>query len=115
MGSTGQQDRPQLLSLRSSTAFITFVVAYAVFTDQFLFAVIVPVAPFALHTRMHIEEERVQFWVALLLGVYGIACFVSSGKSSTIHLSEEHPANAAAQLPGDGIRIEARPAVRRGY
>ena len=68
------------LSFRSSKAFIAFVVAYAVFTDQFLFAVIVPVAPFALHDRIGVPQERVQYWIAVLLGVYGLACLVSFRK-----------------------------------
>jgi len=76
-----QRRTPLLFSIRSSIPFITFVIAYAVFTDQFLFAVVVPVAPFALSERMHVPEDRVQYWVALLLGVYGIACFVSSGEA----------------------------------
>ncbi|KAK4493996.1 hypothetical protein PRZ48_015182 [Zasmidium cellare] len=67
-----------LQSLRSSTPFITFTIAYAVFTDQFLFAAIVPVAPFALQQQLGIPEEKVQFWVTILLGVFGVACFVTS-------------------------------------
>lgn len=70
-----------LQSVRSSTPFITFVIAYAVFTDQFLFAAIVPVAPFALQQQLRIPEDRVQFWITILLGVFGIACFLTSGKS----------------------------------
>lgn len=70
--------RPTFLSLRSSTAFITFVVAYAVFTDQFLFAVILPVFPFSLHDRSHVPQEKVQLWISLLLGVYAIACCITS-------------------------------------
>ncbi|WPH02774.1 Hypothetical protein R9X50_00564200 [Acrodontium crateriforme] len=70
--------QPVLLSFRSSPAFITTVIAYAVFTDQFLFAVIIPVAPFALHDRLHLPEDRIQYWIALLLGVYGLGCFVWS-------------------------------------
>src|SRR3978361_882304 len=66
-----QATRPMLLAFRSSTPFITTVVSYAVFTEQFLYAVIVPVAPFALHERVRIPDGRVQYWVALLLAVYG--------------------------------------------
>lgn len=64
---------------RSSKTFVTFVIAYAVFTDQFLFAAIVPVAPFALQQLLGIPEERVQSWIAILLGMFGIACFLTSG------------------------------------
>ncbi|KAK4620994.1 hypothetical protein CLAFUW4_11552 [Fulvia fulva] len=65
-------------AFRSSKALITFTVAYAVFTDQFLFAAIIPVAPFSLHTQIGIPEDKVQFWTAILLAVFGIAAFVTS-------------------------------------
>lgn len=68
-----------LQSFRSSKAFITFVIAYAVFTDQFLFAAIVPVAPFALQQQLGIPEDNVQFWITILLSVFGVACFFTSG------------------------------------
>ena len=73
--------KPSLfLAFRSSTAFITLAISYAVFTEQFLYAVIVPVAPFALHERAHIPEDHTQYWVAVLLAVYGVAALVSSRK-----------------------------------
>ncbi|RYF46061.1 MAG: MFS transporter, partial [Cytophagaceae bacterium] len=70
--------RSAIQSFRSSTAFITFVIAYAVFTDQFLFAAIIPVYPYSLQERTGVSKERVQFWVAILLGVFGIACVLIS-------------------------------------
>ncbi|EME42532.1 hypothetical protein DOTSEDRAFT_73392 [Dothistroma septosporum NZE10] len=63
-------------ALRTSTAFTTFVVCFAIHTDSFLYAAIVPVAPFALAKQVH--EEKVQVWVAILLGSFGIGCFVTS-------------------------------------
>ncbi|EME41591.1 hypothetical protein DOTSEDRAFT_55378 [Dothistroma septosporum NZE10] len=65
-------------SFRSSIALITLTVAYAVFTDQFLFAAIIPVAPFSLHTRIGIPQDEVQYWTAILLAVFGIAAFATS-------------------------------------
>ena len=65
-------------ALRTSTAFITFVISYAIYTDAFLYAAIVPVAPFALEKQ--VDKEKVQVWVAILLGSFGIGCFVSSGE-----------------------------------
>lgn len=76
--------RPVFLAFRSSTPFITTVISYAVFTEQFLYAVIIPVAPFALHQRVHIPDGRVQYWVALLIAIYGIASGLSSGESIQI-------------------------------
>ncbi|KAK0267390.1 hypothetical protein LTR35_016339 [Friedmanniomyces endolithicus] len=70
--------KSRIVNFRSSSAFITFVVANAVFTEQFLFAVIVPVAPFSLAQRAHIPDSGTQYWVAWLFATYGIASVVSS-------------------------------------
>ncbi|KAI5362876.1 Putative major facilitator superfamily, MFS transporter superfamily [Septoria linicola] len=65
-------------TFRSSTAWITFVVAFSVYTDQFLYAAIVPVTPFALAERGHISEDQIQFWTTILLAAFGAGIFVSS-------------------------------------
>ncbi|KAK0262670.1 hypothetical protein LTR01_007082 [Friedmanniomyces endolithicus] len=70
--------KSRIVDFRSSSAFITLVVAYAVFTEQFLFAVIVPVAPFSLAQRAHIPDSGTQYWVAWLFATYGIASVISS-------------------------------------
>ena len=70
--------KSRTVDFRSSSAFITLVVAYAVFTEQFLFAVIVPVAPFSLAQRAHIPDSGTQYWVAWLFATYGIASVISS-------------------------------------
>jgi len=70
--------RPALLELRSSTWFITATVCTAVFTDIFLYAVIVPVFPFSLNERIGVPEEHVQRWLSILLSVYGAALLVSA-------------------------------------
>jgi hypothetical protein len=48
---------PWLLRYRSSKSFILITVTLAVFTDIFLYAIIVPVIPFALSNRAHVEDE----------------------------------------------------------
>lgn len=70
---SSQGERPFLLTFRSSKAFIVFVVSYALFVesemnslpsviliataqDQFVFAVIVPVMPFALHHQVGVSD-----------------------------------------------------------
>lgn len=68
--------KPWLLDLRSSTWFITATVCTAVFTDIFLYAVIVPVFPFSLVRRIGVPEEDVQHWLSVLLSVYGAALLV---------------------------------------
>ncbi|KAM3424052.1 hypothetical protein BST61_g11397 [Cercospora zeina] len=64
--------------VRSSTFFIISVIAFAVFTEQFVYAAIVPVVPFALKDRGHISEDGIQTWTTILLAVSGAGCFVSS-------------------------------------
>lgn len=78
----------RLRSFRSSTAFITFVIAYAVFTDQFIFAAVIPVYPYSLQNRVHVAKENVQFWVAILLATFGIACVVTAGMLLPFNLIE---------------------------
>ena len=50
----------------------------AVFTDIFLYGIIVPVLPFALSDRAGVAESSVQSWIAVLLAVYGAALLVVS-------------------------------------
>jgi hypothetical protein len=49
---------PFLLRYRSSDAFIIGTIALAVFTDIFLYGVIVPVIPFALEKKINITGDR---------------------------------------------------------
>ncbi|KAF2032926.1 MFS transporter-like protein [Setomelanomma holmii] len=69
---------PYMLKLRSSDGFIIGTVALAVFTDMFLYGVIVPVIPFALTTRSHVERDRVQYWVSVLIAIYGASLLAFS-------------------------------------
>ena len=69
---------PILLKYRSSYTFILLTICIAVFTDIFLYAVIVPVIPFALRTRVGVPEHDVQHWVSVLLAVYGAALLGAS-------------------------------------
>nr|POE89758.1 putative mfs-type transporter c18.02 [Quercus suber] len=104
--------RPAFLNFRSSTAYITFVISFAVFTDQFLFAVILPVFPFSLHDRSHIPEDQVQLWVSILLGVYAIACCITSRESayrySTLTVTDLY------QQSGDGTLTDQASVGCRG-
>lgn len=67
---------PYLLEYRSSKAFIIATVCVAVFTDIFLYGIIVPVIPYSLSARVNVPESSVQHWVSVLLAVYGAClCF----------------------------------------
>lgn len=69
---------PILLNIRSSKTFIVFTVSTAVFTDIFLYAIVVPVLPFALTERAHVEPSSTQTWISIFLAVYGAAQLMAS-------------------------------------
>lgn len=69
---------PPLLKYRSSKGFILTTICVAIFTDIFLYGIIVPVVPFALTKRAGVAEEDVQHWVSVLLAVYGAALLASA-------------------------------------
>ncbi|CAK7562385.1 MAG: hypothetical protein SEPTF4163_000228 [Sporothrix epigloea] len=69
---------PILLQYRSSTFFIVGTVCLSIFTDIFLYGLIVPVMPFALTSRAGISHDELQRWTAILVATYGIALFVGS-------------------------------------
>ncbi|KAL8688753.1 MAG: hypothetical protein Q9218_005417, partial [Villophora microphyllina] len=75
---TDSEKPPPLLAHRSSKWFILTTICVAVFTDIFLYGIIVPVIPFALTTRVGIKDLDVQHWVSVLLAVYGAALLASS-------------------------------------
>ena len=45
---------------------------------MFLYGVIVPVIPFALQTRSHVEWNKVQYWVSVLIAIYGASLLAFS-------------------------------------
>ncbi|KAI6837740.1 MFS general substrate transporter [Hortaea werneckii] len=65
--------RPAFLKLRSSKTFIIVTVSTAVFTDMFVYGIVVPVLPFALTERSNIDSGSVQTWISIFLAVYGAA------------------------------------------
>ncbi|KAH6985007.1 major facilitator superfamily domain-containing protein [Ilyonectria sp. MPI-CAGE-AT-0026] len=69
---------PILLKLRSSAGLIVTCCSFAVFTDIFLYAVIVPIMPFSLERQVGLEADRVQYWVSISLAVYGAALLIFS-------------------------------------
>ena len=74
----GNSKAPLFLSIRSSNAFIISTISMAVFTDIFLYSLVVPVLPFALTGRAGVNEEDVQRWTSIFLSVYGAALAVGS-------------------------------------
>jgi len=69
---------PILLKFRSSKIFIILTVATAVFTDIFLYGIIVPVLPYSLRARVGIREDVTQRWISIFLAVYGAALLTAA-------------------------------------
>ncbi|KAI1363637.1 major facilitator superfamily domain-containing protein [Xylaria arbuscula] len=69
---------PWALRWRSNTLFIIFTVAIGLFTDLFLYGLVVPVLPFMLRSRLSIPEDQIQSYVSGLLAAYAAASMVSA-------------------------------------
>ncbi|KAK5989068.1 putative MFS-type transporter C18.02 [Cladobotryum mycophilum] len=69
---------PAFARFRSSPLLIITTISYAIFTDLFLYAVVVPVMPFTLTNRIGIPEHQVQIWVSISLAAYAGAILVGS-------------------------------------
>ena len=75
----GSDSRPPLLlKFRSSKTFIILTVATAIFTDLFVYGIIVPVLPFALTARSGVSPDSIQSWIAIFLAVYGAALLAAA-------------------------------------
>ncbi|KAH8673281.1 MFS transporter-like protein [Xylariales sp. PMI_506] len=66
----GKDTPPWGLRWRSSTFFIVATVSIGLFTDLFLYVLVVPVMPFVLRDRLSIPDNEVQSYVSALLAVY---------------------------------------------
>lgn len=74
----GNSKAPLFLSIRSSNTFIIATISIAIFTDIFLYSLVVPVLPFALTGRAGVKEADLQRWTSIFLSVYGAALAVGS-------------------------------------
>lgn len=77
-GDHGAPRKPWLLEFRSSNGFILATVCVAIFTDAFLYGVVVPVLPFSLRERSDVPEDQVQWWNSFIFAVFGGAILVGS-------------------------------------
>lgn len=76
--SHGYHTRPAGLRWRSSTLFIVATVAFALFTDLFLYGLVVPILPYMLQDRVGLPDEQVQSHVSGLLAAYAGASVLFS-------------------------------------
>ena len=76
-----------LIELRSSKLFVYTVINLAVFTDAYLYGLIIPVLPFALVERVKLQPDEVQRWIGLLLAAYGAGLIIGARESHFFVLS----------------------------
>lgn len=89
---------PKWLYKRSSRWFTITVVSFSIFTDLFLYSLVVPVLPFALSQRAGVASQDVQHWVSILLTVYGVSLLVGSPIAG--YLSDRMKTRSSSFLSG---------------
>ena len=70
-------------SWRSSNVFIYIVINLAVFTDAYIYGLIIPVLPFALTEVVKVDQTDMQWWIGALLAAYGVGLLVGARKCRT--------------------------------
>ena len=91
---------PRGLRWRSNTFFILSTVAVGLFTDLFLYGLIVPILPFILSDRVSIPHSEIQSYTSILLACYAGASVVFS--LPTGYISDKLPARQLPFLVGLG-------------
>lgn len=64
--------------VRASTLSIIFTVSFAVFTDIFVYSIIVPIIPFVLQHRLGVDVSQVQQSISKILALYAVGLVVGS-------------------------------------
>lgn len=70
--------KPWGLQWRSNTLFIVSTVGIGLFTDLFLYGLIVPVLPSILQDRVGVPDDQIQSNTSGLLAAYAAASFITS-------------------------------------
>ena len=83
-----------LTELRSSKLFVYTVINLAVFTDAYLYGLIIPVLPFALVERVKLRPDEVQRWIGLLLAAYGAGLIIGARESYSLCFHRWAPTGA---------------------
>ncbi|CEJ94619.1 hypothetical protein VHEMI10138 [[Torrubiella] hemipterigena] len=63
---------------RSSTAFVTFTVAFAMMTDTITYDMVIPFLPDLFAKRLHVPEDEIVAWLSLSLEAYGAAMLITN-------------------------------------
>lgn len=72
------RSKPIGLKWRSSTLFIVSTVGIGLFTDLFLYGLVVPILPFILRDRVNLPQDKIQSHVSALLAAYAGASVIFS-------------------------------------
>ncbi|KAJ6015402.1 hypothetical protein N7540_009993 [Penicillium herquei] len=72
------REGPWFFDFRSSETFVVVTVTIAIFTDAFIYGMIVPIIPVALVKRVGARQEDAQSLVSILLAVYGATLLIGS-------------------------------------
>jgi len=64
--------------VRASEAFTIATVSVALFSDVFIYSMIVPIMPDVLVKRAGVPEEDVQGWISILLAMFGVFLMIGS-------------------------------------
>lgn len=91
---TDSSDPPIALRWRSNTLFIISTVGIGLFTDLFLYGMVVPILPFILTDRLQIPHHQIQTYTSVLLACYAGASVLFSLPAGVI--ADKLPAR---QLP----------------
>ncbi|KAL9013081.1 MAG: hypothetical protein Q9173_002197 [Seirophora scorigena] len=78
------KSKPIGLAWRSSTLFIVSTVGIGLFTDLFLYGLVVPILPFILQDRVNLPKDQVQGHVSALLAAYAGASVLFSPPAGII-------------------------------
>ncbi|KAL8966789.1 MAG: hypothetical protein Q9183_003211 [Haloplaca sp. 2 TL-2023] len=78
------KSRPIGLGWRSSTLFIVSTVGIGLFTDLFLYGLVVPILPFILEDRVGLPNDQIQSHVSALLAAYAGASVLFSPPAGII-------------------------------
>ena len=75
---------PWGLKWRSSSLFIVSTVGIGLFTDLFLYGIVVPVLPYLLVDRIHLPHNQIQSHVSALLAAYAAASVLFSPPAGVV-------------------------------
>ncbi|KAL8782429.1 MAG: hypothetical protein Q9213_005393 [Squamulea squamosa] len=92
------KSKPIGLAWRSNTLFIVSTVGIGLWTDLFLYGLVVPILPFILQDRVNLPENQIQSYVSALLAAYAGAAVLFSPPAGVI--ADRVPTRQAPFLVG---------------